>query len=380
MSLDVAEEEAAEEDEQQQQQQQQQQVAGDSRDDSQEAAAAAGSGEQQQQDAANQAAAGVEELPEVFNAAAAQPFESAAAASDAAGKQVQLSSGSSDTQEGSSSSGSGSGSDEKPKVKFPLSRERTMAPDVNRRPADSGRLVSNNNSGSSWWGSFGGGLNPSRSMGRFVRNISRRFGSKQEAIAAATEEDTSSDDDMFGEESPGGFAAGLSSSFAYAQLAITRSISSLFVPPAYLPGGPLYAGPAAAAAPHLQKVDSGKALNRADSRKGLALLAPVRSLIILSQTASLQRGISISNAAKDGNAAAAAAAAAATAGQLVSAEKRETGSVSWKVYGAYAQQVGLVTSWLMLSALVLGQGVYLAADWWLAMWSASPTGQQLQMK
>jgi hypothetical protein len=35
-----------------------------------------------------------------------------------------------------------------------------------------------------------------------------------------------------------------------------------------------------------------------------------------------------------------------------------------------------VMYWLLL----LGQGVFLAADWWLAMWSASPTGQQLQMK
>jgi hypothetical protein len=34
----------------------------------------------------------------------------------------------------------------------------------------------------------------------------------------------------------------------------------------------------------------------------------------------------------------------------------------------------------MLWALVRGQAMFLAADWWLAILSASPTGQQLQMK
>jgi hypothetical protein len=399
MSLDVAEEGVEEVDaEQQQAEQQQQQDAGqEAGADSQRAAAAAGS-EQQQQDGEEQqsaAAAADEELPEVFKEAAAKPFAAGAAAS-ATGDKAQLSSGNSEAHEGSNSSSS-SGGGEKFKKKFPLSRERTMAPDINRRPADSGRPSSSSN-GSSWWGSLGlgGSLNPSRSMSRFVRNISRRFGSRRDVAAggkaaAAAAEDASSDDDFFGDEGAGNrgsFAArGLADSFAYAQLAITRSISSLFVPPAYLPGGPLYAGPAAAApaaAAPLQKVDSGKAFGRQDSRRGLALLAPVRSLIVLSHQASLQRGLSMHTAAAAAAKAAGstgdAAAAAAAAGQLVTAEKRETGSVSWKVYGAYAQQVGLVTSWLMLSALVLGQGVYLAADWWLAMWSASPTGQQLQMK
>jgi hypothetical protein len=387
MSLDAAAESVEEEE-----QQQQDEALGTGSNHQAAAAAAAEQASKQQPpqqesgvSQASVAAAGGEELPEVFKAAAAQPFDAATVAA-AAEDGVQL------------SSSSGSSGDKS--SKFPLSRDRTMAPDINRRPADSSRLrvSSSSSSGSSWWGGLGGlggSLNPSRSMGRFVRNISRRFGSHRDvaagkaAAAAAAAGDGSSDDDAFGDEGAGS-RRGLASSFAYAQLAVSRSVQSLFVPPAYLPGGPMYASSAAApsaaaaassAAVQLQKVETGKAFGRQDSRRGLALLAPIRSLIVLSHQASLQRGVSMhaaaaAAAAKDGS----SNADAAAAGQLVTAEKRETGSVSWKVYGAYAQQVGLVTSWLMLSALVLGQGVFLAADWWLAMWSASPTGQQLQMK
>jgi hypothetical protein len=387
MSLDAAEESVGEDE-----QQQQDEAQGLSVDRQEAAAGVVGSSQLQQDGSADQVPAAGEELPQVFRAAAAQPIDSAAVVA-AAENGVQIKS--SGNAEDSGSSGSSGSSGDK-SSKFPLSRDRTMAPDVNRRPADSSRPRGSSSSGS-WWGglSLGGSLNPSRSMGRFVRNISRRFGSRSDAAAgkaaAAAAGDVSSDEDVFGDEAVSNRREGLASSFAYAQLAVTRSVQSLFVPPAYLPRGPLYAAGSAAAAAagadsaaaavRLQKFDSGKAFGRQDSSRGLASLAPIRSLIVLSHQASLQRGVSM-------HAAAAAAklsssngdAAAAAAGQLVTAEKRETGSVSWKVYGAYAQQVGVVTSWLMLSALVLGQGVFLAADWWLAMWSASPTGQQLQMK
>jgi hypothetical protein len=401
MSLDAAEE-SIEDEEQQQQQDEAQGLGVDHV--GQATAAGVGSKQLQQDGSIDQASAAAaaaagEELPEVFKAAAAQPLDTSVVIA-AADHGVQIRSSSTAEGSGSSSSSGDKSSN------FPLSRDRTMAPDINRRPADSSRprvSSSSSSSGSSWWGGLGGlggSLNPSRSMSRFVRNISRRFGSRSDvaagnaaaaAAAAAAVGDASSDEDAFGDKGLSSNRGGLASSFAYAQLAITRSVQSLFVPPVYLPGGPLYASgsaastAAAAADPavvRLQKVDSGKVFGRQESRSGLALLAPIRSLIVLSHQASLQRGVSMhaAAAAKHGTSNGDAAAAAAVVGQLVADEKRETGSVSWSVYGAYAQQVGLVTSWLMLSALVLGQGVFLAADWWLAIWSSSPTGQQLHMR
>ncbi|KAF6260228.1 P-loop containing nucleoside triphosphate hydrolase protein [Scenedesmus sp. NREL 46B-D3] len=267
VSLDAAEESLEEEEQREPQQQQQQQRNGQKvTTDSQEAAV---SGSNQQQlvsvvGVASGAPVTAEEQPqEVFKAAAAQPFSAgtrAGAAAIAVVDGVQFSS-SSEAEEGDSSSSTNEN-------ELPLSRDRTMAPDVNYRPADSSRPrgSSSSSGGGSWWGSLG----PGGRMGRFVRSISRRFGSRR---------------DM--------------------------------------------------AEPKQQKQQQQP------------------TMLLLTQ---------------------------AEAAALVAAEKRETGSVSWRVYGAYAQQVGLVTSWLMLSALVLGQGVYLAADWWLALWSASPAGQQLQTR
>jgi hypothetical protein len=67
-------------------------------------------------------------------------------------------------------------------------------------------------------------------------------------------------------------------------------------------------------------------------------------------------------------------------GQLVAAEAREIGSVSWSVYGQYCKQIGLLTTVLLTAALFAGQGLALAAEWWLALWAASPPSQQQQVR
>lgn len=55
-------------------------------------------------------------------------------------------------------------------------------------------------------------------------------------------------------------------------------------------------------------------------------------------------------------------------GQLVKDEERAVGSVKLSVYGAYWRQVGNLVSTLLMLALIVGQGVYLASEWWLAQW------------
>jgi hypothetical protein len=260
-------------------------------------------------DQATAAAAAGEDLPEAFIAAAAQPFDTAAGGAAAEHDVLVGSSSGAEDRDSSGSSGDTSS-------KLPLSRERTMAPDVKCRPADSSRLGSSMLRSNSWWGGLGLGssLNPSRSVGRLVRNISRMFGSRSDLAAgkaaAAVVIKSSHDDDSYTVADNN--RRGLASSFTYAQLAMTRSVQSLFVPPAYLPGGALYAGLSAS----VGRVNSA-AVRLSNAHSG--------------------------NTPKHGSSSSGGTAAAAT-GVLVAAEKRETGNVSWKVYGAYAQQVGRVTS------------------------------------
>jgi hypothetical protein len=71
---------------------------------------------------------------------------------------------------------------------------------------------------------------------------------------------------------------------------------------------------------------------------------------------------------------------AAASGQLVAAERRETGSVSWGVYLRYCQQIGYAISVCMLVSLLAGQGVFMAAEWWLSLWAATPPAQQRKTK
>lgn len=354
MSLDAAEEDgdeveqASSSDEQSHEQQQQAsdraEVAGDAVAE-QSAVCAAGKGD--------------EHLPKVFQSAAAQPFMDGGAASDLAG--------------GSSNNGSCSSeveSAEDADLKRVLSRTRTMAPDVNWRPADSGRAPSR-----SLWGS-GSSMNPTKSIGNFLRIISRKFSRKElDSLNASRAAAVPGAKDQQGLGMTG--SGGIMQTIGAVQFAVTRSISSLFIPPAYLPPNPyeVQEAPSAAAAP--TRHASGK-FSRQESWRGLALLGPVRSLVLAHQV-SLQRGLGISPVPAGGKAGTGSGAAdAAVAGQLVVAEKRETGSVSWDVYGSYAKQVGLATSVFMMAALVLGQGVYVAADWWLAKWAASPPAQQMQ--
>jgi len=77
-------------------------------------------------------------------------------------------------------------------------------------------------------------------------------------------------------------------------------------------------------------------------------------------------------------AAAAASATTGRAGQLVKDESRETGGVSWGVYGAYARQNGLLVTGVVLLMLLAGQAVAISSDWWLALWAYAPVATQLQ--
>lgn len=66
----------------------------------------------------------------------------------------------------------------------------------------------------------------------------------------------------------------------------------------------------------------------------------------------------------------------ANAGQLVDEETRASGAVKWHVYGDLVRQVGVGTVLLLAVGAMLSQAAYLAADWWLALWSrASPADQ-----
>lgn len=248
-----------------------------------------------------------------------------------------------------------------------LSRQRTMPPDVNHRPADSSRGYDRSSSG--WW--FG----PLRAGKSFVRSLSKSFSRRHGSATAAA-------DKAAGLESGGSSAglqqlgSGLVHALGSAKSGVSYSIQRLFVPPAYLPGGSHYvapdSSPAAAAA----------GLQRHHSRVGLAMLGPVRSMLFRSVSTFREPPTAAALAAHstaaggDSKANGAAAVAAAKLGQLVAAESRATGSVSWGVYGSYGQQIGLGTCAVLSVALVGGQGVALAAEWWLAIWSSSPPEQQ----
>lgn len=192
--------------------------------------------------------------------------------------------------------------------------------------------------------------------------------------------------------------------WARSRLRIYHAVAGLFTPPAYLPGG-IYYNPPPAYTLELPTPAPSTAGYRAPSLKGLLALGPVRS--VLQQPSlrysssgkwmpSADEPVSAGKPANGSTAAAAAAVAvpaekvagraaaagagAAPVGQLVAAEAREIGSVSWSVYGQYCKQIGLLTTVLLTAALFAGQGLALAAEWWLALWAASPPSQQQQVR
>ncbi|KAL4420399.1 hypothetical protein ABPG75_010055 [Micractinium tetrahymenae] len=78
----------------------------------------------------------------------------------------------------------------------------------------------------------------------------------------------------------------------------------------------------------------------------------------------------------EGKAGDAAGAAPGKSGRLIVTEDRAVGSVSWAIYGRFAQRMGLPVVTLIAAALLLGQGIYLFGDYWLATWaSKSPEAQ-----
>lgn len=67
-------------------------------------------------------------------------------------------------------------------------------------------------------------------------------------------------------------------------------------------------------------------------------------------------------------------------GQLVKAEGRGLGGVSWSVYVQYCQQVGGFVTLMLVLLLLGGQAAYIASDWWLAMWAYSAPADQSDPK
>lgn len=273
-----------------------------------------------------------------------------------------------------------------------LSRIRTMAPDVNRRPADSGRVPA---SGSMVAAGGGGNAADGRFWGSsgvsFMRVASRvriwgsgffqRQQQEHEQAPQQQQQVEAADSSPFecGEGESGRSSSGV---WARLKLRLHHSMAGLFTPPAYLPGG-VYYNPPAKSTYELQAVPATGF--RAPSAKGLLALGPVRS--VLPQPSLRFNSGKWTNPAEaaSGNAAAAekgtnGAAAGPVVGQLVAAEGREIGSVSWLVYGQYFKQIGLLTTGLLTVALFVGQGLALAAEWWLALWAASPTYQQRQVR
>ncbi|KAG2425890.1 hypothetical protein HYH02_014893 [Chlamydomonas schloesseri] len=63
-------------------------------------------------------------------------------------------------------------------------------------------------------------------------------------------------------------------------------------------------------------------------------------------------------------------------GKLVASEDKATGTVSWAVYGRYCRHMGLGATAFIVAGMLAGQGVFLASEWWLALWSRADAGDQ----
>ncbi|GBF93736.1 hypothetical protein Rsub_06068 [Raphidocelis subcapitata] len=175
-----------------------------------------------------------------------------------------------------------------------LERIRTMAPDVNRRPADSGRGPGDGDGGSG-----------SARRGGFRGSVARGFRSFSRAISDLRLNSLAGDADDGAGAGPSRRASmrrALSSSWRWASFRLFSAPGEAKLPPRVV--------------------------------------------------------------------------AAARRGQLVKAEGRESGGVSWKVYGRYAAQGGAVAAVLVLLALLSGQGVLIGSDWWLALWAWAPPAVQ----
>lgn len=62
--------------------------------------------------------------------------------------------------------------------------------------------------------------------------------------------------------------------------------------------------------------------------------------------------------------------------KLVHTEERNVGDVSWRTYVAYLRHGGLFSSMFVLFLFAGGQGIAMAADWWLKLWSEASLEEQ----
>ncbi|KAG2423828.1 hypothetical protein HXX76_014988 [Chlamydomonas incerta] len=69
---------------------------------------------------------------------------------------------------------------------------------------------------------------------------------------------------------------------------------------------------------------------------------------------------------------------APTGVSLLAGEDKETGAVSWAVYGSYLRCLGAGLTVVVAAGLLAGEAAYLAADWWLALWAAAEPAEQAQ--
>jgi hypothetical protein len=346
--------------------------------------------QQQQQQGEVQGDESAQQLPVLTSWPEEADAGDATAAADASSKAGK-------PQETASSSSIGSATEDSDQDfggKSALSRIRTMAPDINKRPADSGRVPLRGSSGSI----AAANGNSFARMASGVRSWGSGFFTHQQQ--------PHSPDGMESplEQQPRPAESGV---WARLKLRVYHGVAGLFTPPAYLPGGVYYSPPPKSTL-ELQPVPSSVGF-RASSPKGFLSLGPVRSVLAqpslrFSSSKWLNPAGEPSAGAPslpNGNGAAGDAAAAAVAGkgagnglpsvkgsssggapvgQLVAAEGREIGSVSWSVYGQYCKQIGLVTVALLTVALFAGQGFALAAEWWLALWAASPRSDQSNVR
>lgn len=63
-------------------------------------------------------------------------------------------------------------------------------------------------------------------------------------------------------------------------------------------------------------------------------------------------------------------------GQLIKAEGRVLGGVSWSVYLSYWKYAGMEAVVLLALLLIVGQGTSLASEWWLSLWAYASPSQQ----
>lgn len=65
---------------------------------------------------------------------------------------------------------------------------------------------------------------------------------------------------------------------------------------------------------------------------------------------------------------------------MVKAETKESGDVSWKVYGEYAAHIGVSCSLLIFTLGILAVLIVLGSEWWLSHWVSADEDDQRRQR